>query len=280
MIFWHLGGAVFLFRLAFKDSDADLRFLAFGALPARRHRMGGRLVGSRAPAGLIGHSVAFCLGLLVAALVLTSRRSRGRKQAVVVVVGAIMHLVLDLGWIEPQLLLWPMLGYELPAGIESDWSGLARLSSADLLPIGQEIVGIAYLAWLARKARLGDPLNRARLWRSGRSAPSGLAAEPALHLRLSLGSAAASGSATSRSASAPARSGRRGLGSVMFSVEIGSRIVTVMCPGRMILDPGPQALAAARDRGGTMGTPRLRAMAKAPFLNGTSHRRVIGVPSG
>ncbi len=170
MIFWHLGGAVFLFRLAFKDSDADLRFLAIGALLPDAIEW---VVGWWVPAGgmgagrLIGHSVAFCLGLLVAALVLTRRLSPGRKRAVVVAAGAILHLVLDLGWIDPQLLLWPMLGYELPTGIESDWSGLARLSGADLLPIGQEIVAIAYLAWLARRARLADPRRRALLWRSG-----------------------------------------------------------------------------------------------------------------
>ena len=167
MIFWHLGGAVFLFRLAFKDSGADLRFLAIGALLPDAVEW---VVGWWDPGTgrLIGHSVAFCLGLLVAALVLTRRRSQGRKRAVVVATGAIMHLVLDLGWIDPQLLLWPMLGYELPAGIESDWSGLASWSSANLLPIGQEIVGIAYLAWLARKARLTDPRRRALLWRSGK----------------------------------------------------------------------------------------------------------------
>ncbi|WP_420614143.1 metal-dependent hydrolase [Candidatus Spongiisocius sp.] len=168
MIFWHLGGAVFLFRLAFKDSDADLRFLAIGALLPDVIEW---VVGWSVPAGgtvrFIGHSLAFCLGLLAAALVLTRRGSGDRKRAVVLAAGAILHLVLDVGWIDPQLLLWPMLGYELPTGLETDWSGLARLSTADLLPIGQEIVGVSYLAWLVRKARLGDPRHWARLWRSG-----------------------------------------------------------------------------------------------------------------
>jgi len=170
MIFWHLGGALFLFRLAFKDPDADLRFLAIGALLPDAIEW---VVGWSVPAGgtgagrLIGHSLAFCIGLLVAALVLTRRGSPGRKRAVVVVVGAILHLVLDLMWIEPRLLLWPMLGYDLPAGIETDWSGIAMLSTADPLTIGQEIVGLGYLVWLARRARLADPRRRARLWRSG-----------------------------------------------------------------------------------------------------------------
>lgn len=166
MIFWHLGGAVFLFRLAFKDSDADFRFLAIGALLPDAIEW---VVGWWVPGAgrLIGHSVTFCLGLLVAALVLTHRRSPRRKRAMVVAAGAILHLVLDLGWIDPQLLLWPMLGYELPTGVQSDWSGLARLSMPDPLTIGQEIVGIAYLAWLARRARLADSRRRALLWRSG-----------------------------------------------------------------------------------------------------------------
>ena len=166
MIFWHVGGAVFLFRLVFKDPDADLRFLAIGALLPDAVEW---VVGWWDPGTgrLIGHSVAFCLGLLVAALMLTSRRSPSRKRAVVVAAGAILHLVLDLGWIDPQLLLWPMLGYELPAGIETDWSGLASLSTPGLLTIGQEAVGIAYLAWLARRAQLADPARRALLWRTG-----------------------------------------------------------------------------------------------------------------
>lgn len=170
MIFWHLGGAIFLFRLAFKDSDVDLRFLALGALlPDVIERLAGRAlpVDGAGPGRLIGHTLAFSVGLLVLALVVTRRRSRGRKQAVVVAVGVILHLVLDLGWIDPQLLLWPMLGHELPAGIETDWSGLASLSTADLFPIGLEIVGVGYLAWLARRARLLDPRRRAELWRSG-----------------------------------------------------------------------------------------------------------------
>lgn len=168
MIFWHLGGAVFLFRLAFKDSDADLRFLAVGALlPDMIEWVVGWSVPAAGTTRFIGHSLAFCLGLLVTALVLTRRGSRGRKRAVVVAVGAIIHLVLDLGWIDPQLLLWPMLGYEFPTGIETDWAGLARLSVADPLPVGQEVVGFAYLAWLARRARLGDPRHWALLWRSG-----------------------------------------------------------------------------------------------------------------
>ena len=168
MIFWHLGGAVFLFRLAFKDSDADLRFLAIGALlPNVIEWVIGWSVPAGGPVRFIGHSLAFCLGLLVTALLLTHRRSRGRTRAVAVAVGAILHLVLDLGWIDQQLLLWPMLGFDLPTGIETDWSALARLSMADPLPIGQEIVGVAYLAWLARRAGLGDPRRRVRLWRSG-----------------------------------------------------------------------------------------------------------------
>ena len=168
MIFWHLGGAIFLFRLAFKDSDADLRFLAIGALlPDAIEWVVGWSVPAAGTVRFVGHSLALCLGLLATTLVLTHRRSRGRTRGVAVAVGAILHLVLDLAWIDPQLLLWPMLGYELPTGIETDWSGLARLSTADLLPIGQEVVGVAYLAWLARRARLADPRHWGRLWRSG-----------------------------------------------------------------------------------------------------------------
>ena len=52
MLFWHVGGAVFLFRALFKDPDVDLRFLMAGAVlpdviditvglsdPARRSRL-------------------------------------------------------------------------------------------------------------------------------------------------------------------------------------------------------------------------------------------------
>ena len=171
MIFSHLAGGTFLFRLVFKDPGVDLRFLALGALlpDIVEWAVGGLVAsGGSASVRLAGHSLAFSVGLLVAALALTRRRGAARKRAVVVAVGVISHLVLDLAWIDPQLLFWPVLGPGLPAGIQTDWSGFPGSFLSAPLRIGFETVGLAYLWWLARKARLGDPRHRAGLWRSGK----------------------------------------------------------------------------------------------------------------
>lgn len=170
MIFSHLAGGIFLFRLVFKDPGVDLRFLALGALlPDILEWVVGGLVASGAPASarLSGHSLAFTVGLLVVALVLTHRRGVARKRAVAMVVGVISHLVLDLAWIDPYLLFWPALGPGLPSAIETDWSGFPGSFLGAPLRVGAEAVGLAYLWWLGRRAGLGEPDRRARLWRSG-----------------------------------------------------------------------------------------------------------------
>ena len=169
MIFSHLAGGIFLFRLVFKDPGVDLRFLAFGALlPDIVEWVVGWVVsGGSASARLSGHSLAFTIGLLVVALVLTRRRGPARKRAVVAVVGVISHLVLDLAWIDPHLLFWPVLGPGLPAGIETDWSGFPGSFFSAPLRMGAEAVGLAYLWWLGRRAGLDEPDRRARLRRFG-----------------------------------------------------------------------------------------------------------------
>ena len=148
MLFWHLGGAIAVFRLVFKDPTADIRFLALGALLPDLFEL---VVGGLAPSGTSD---------LIRTLIFPRRPTPARRKGALLVVGVTLHLVFDLFWIRPGLLFWPLLGWEpyLPV---TDWV-------ISIWSVGGELVGLIYLTWLAWKTRLGDAENLQAFRKQGR----------------------------------------------------------------------------------------------------------------
>lgn len=166
MLFWHVGGAVFLFRLLFRDPGVDLRFLAAGALlPDAVDLIAGLLrdpepfLGGR----FYGHSLFFAAAVLAAGMLATDRGSARRRRAVAAAVGIMFHLLLDAMWLWPEVLLWPLPDGGWPAGSPGDWS-----LPADPARLALEAAGLIYLVRLSARAGLSDPERRSHLWRTGR----------------------------------------------------------------------------------------------------------------
>ena len=170
MLFWHIGGAILLFRTLFKGSDIDLRFLVAGALLPGVIDLLLPLMfqsGQFGTGRVYGHTLLFSGVLLMVAVLITRPRSRNRRRGVAVAIGVLFHLLLDGTWVTPQLLLWPLSGWGFPTGIEGDWSGLPASLMGNPARAAQEVAGFVYLVWMARRAGLSDPVRRSRLWRTG-----------------------------------------------------------------------------------------------------------------
>lgn len=169
MIFWHVGGTILAFRYVFRDPGVDLRFLAIGSvLPDLLDKPLGTILfaGTFESGQIFGHSLLFSSLLMVAVLAGTRRGTR-RKRLMAVAIGSLFHLILDGMWTVKETFLWPAFGWEFPPGPESYWTGLIERLVSDPLIIVQEVAGLAYLIYLWRKAKLGDPVRRSELLRSG-----------------------------------------------------------------------------------------------------------------
>jgi hypothetical protein len=148
MLFWHVGGAIFLFRWIFRDPKVDFRLLALGAvLPDAIDLVLGVFLGGPTTQR-IGHSLAVP-SLAAVLLLLTTRRGRRRRRLMTVVVAWLFHLVLDGAWLREEVFLWPFFGWEQaapPAG--SIWE-----RAAEPWRWVKEAVGLAYLFGLVRQLR-------------------------------------------------------------------------------------------------------------------------------
>lgn len=171
MIFWHAAGSVFLFRWIFRDPGVDLRFLILGALlpdlvdkPLTLLVLSDSLDTSRAHA----HTLLFAVAVLLLAMLLTRRGTTARKRAVVLAVGVMTHLVLDAMWVDQETFLWPLFGFDFPPGPSRTVGELLANALTDPVVIAQEVVGIAYLTWLWRRADLGDRDRRHEFVHTGR----------------------------------------------------------------------------------------------------------------
>ena len=170
MLFWHVGGAVCLFRILFKDPGVDLRLLAVGALlPDAIDALVGLARGSEpfVSGRFYGHSLLFAAAVLAVGMLVTDRDSTRRRRAMAAAVGIMFHLLLDAMWLRPEVLLWPLGGWDVLAGSPGDWSGLPGSLLGNPLRLAQEVAGLVYLAWLFGRAGLSDAARRSRLWRTG-----------------------------------------------------------------------------------------------------------------
>ncbi len=168
MLFWHLGGALLIFRYVYRDPKVDVRFLFLGALlPNLVDKPLGTLVAPQLGADrLVGHSLLFGTVIMVVAL-LTTRRGRLRRRWMAVAIGALAHLVLDGMWAQGETFLWPFLGTGFTPGVQPYWTGFVarELGWGTVL---QELAGIVYLASVWVIAGLQDQATRRAFWRTGR----------------------------------------------------------------------------------------------------------------
>lgn len=170
MIFWHLGATIWLFRYVFRDPKVDMRFLVLGALlPDLLDKPIGTVLFPEAigTGRWVGHTLLFS-SVLMAIVLLVTRRGRRRRAWMALTIGSMIHLILDGLWTTPEVLLWPFLGFDFPPGPEAYWSGFLGRIFDSPWGIAGEVVGLAYLAWLWYFADLRDPEKRRRLVTTGR----------------------------------------------------------------------------------------------------------------
>ncbi|MGA7271186.1 MAG: metal-dependent hydrolase [Acidimicrobiia bacterium] len=167
MLLWHLGAVIFLFRWIFRDPKVDFRFLALGAVLPDVIDLSVVTVAGGTQGELWAHSLAMPT-LIAAVVLLTTRRGRRRRAWMALVVAWLFHLLVDGMWTDGRVFLWPVFGWALPVGSGAFWSGAWERALSDPWRWVLELVGLAYLIWLARAARVSEEETRAELGRTGR----------------------------------------------------------------------------------------------------------------
>lgn len=169
MILWHVGGTVFLARWVFRDPGMDLRVLVLGGLlPDLIDKpLGSVLFTSYFETGRIyAHTLLFAALTLATVMFATTRGSAARKRWMALPIGVLLHLVLDMP-IDAETLWWPVLGVEFPSFAEGAFADLVAYMLNSPWVIAQEVIGLAYLVALYRRAGLGDAGQRRRLVETG-----------------------------------------------------------------------------------------------------------------
>lgn len=170
MILWHLGGTIALVRYAFRDPNMDLRLLMVGALlPDLIDKPLGRVlnVGGYESGKLWGHSLVFSAVLMVVILVVTKRGTPYRRIWFPLAVGSLFHLVLDGMWTKSETFLWPFLRGEFTEAPPGDLGTALADGFTNPWVVAGEVVGLIYLLWLWRAARLSDSTVRRSFLRTG-----------------------------------------------------------------------------------------------------------------
>ncbi|MGI9649269.1 MAG: metal-dependent hydrolase [Acidimicrobiia bacterium] len=170
MIFWHIGGAVFLARWVFRDPAMDMRVLVFGAvLPDLIDKPIGSVLftGHFGTGRIYAHTLLFAALMLMLVMVATERGTPTRKRWMAMPIGVLFHLLLDMP-LDPETLWWPVLGATFPAFAEGQLVDLIVYLLKSPLVVIQELIGLAYLIALYRKADLSEPERRKELATTGR----------------------------------------------------------------------------------------------------------------
>jgi len=170
MLLWHLGGTVLIARYVFKDAAMDLRWLMLGALlPDLIDKPIGSLlfVDTFDSHRLWGHTMLFPVVMLAVAMLAFRRGSAARKNALAVVLGVFIHLLLDGAWLRPEGFLWPLFGFDFPRMANHQLGELVRSMITNPMVIAGEVFGLAYLVLLWWRY-LREPGGVARFMRRGR----------------------------------------------------------------------------------------------------------------
>lgn len=169
MFLWHAGATIAIARYVFRDERMDLRFLLLGGLLADvvDTPIGLAFYESLGAVRLVMHSLT-AAGLVMVAVLLSTRRGRPRKRWMPIAIGMLLHLVLDGMWQQPETLWWPFLGLDFsPTGSATVGIYLETVLS-DWRVWALEAVGLAYLVVLGRRGRLGEAESRRKLLTTGR----------------------------------------------------------------------------------------------------------------
>lgn len=169
MLFWHVGGTVWIFRYVFKDPAVDLRALALGAIfPDLVDKPLSLLITPEpATTRLYAHALTFAMVGLAVAVLGTNRGTAWRKRSVAFAVGLLVHLLLDAMWTAPETLFWPVFGFEFAASGAPTVGQWLVEPFTDPIAAVLEALGLAYLIYLWHRAGLRDPERRRSLLRTG-----------------------------------------------------------------------------------------------------------------
>lgn len=170
MILWHLGMTTLIARYVFRDPAMDLRWLALGALlPDIVDKPIGSVFWNDVfhAHRLFAHTLILPVTALAAVMLATRRGTVARRAAIAVVLGWLVHLMLDGVWTSPEALLWPFFGLDFAQTTGSDLWSLVRDMIANPLVWAGEAVGGVYLIYLWRR-RLSEPGSVRRFLGDGR----------------------------------------------------------------------------------------------------------------
>ncbi len=170
VIFWHVGGALFLGRWVFRDPAMDLRVLVLGAvLPDLIDKPIGSIlfIDFFGTGRVYAHTLLFAVLVLAGVMAVTRRGSDNRKRWMALPIGVLLHLLLDMP-LDAETLWWPVLGLEFPSFAEGAFVDLVAYLLRSPWVVLQELAGLAYLVALYRSQRLGEPQRRRELVETGR----------------------------------------------------------------------------------------------------------------
>lgn len=153
MILWHLGITVLVVRYVFRDPNMDLRWVLVGSiLPDVIDKPIGSVFfnDTFGTHRLFAHSVLFPLLALGVVIVATGRGSALRKGLIGLVIGCLVHLVLDAAWADPEGFWWPLFGFGFTPVADSAFPELLGAVLSNPWVWAGEAVGLAYLVMLWR----------------------------------------------------------------------------------------------------------------------------------
>ena len=134
MLFWHLGFSIFIFRYVYKDFEADLRYLAGGALLPDFIDFLFNLFGLKIAFNQPGHTLIFAISAMTLVMVVTRRKTEYRKNCLLISIGIFLHLFLDFMWLNQHILFFPL-----------PFDSIETSSRGFLILLVQEIAGFSYL---------------------------------------------------------------------------------------------------------------------------------------
>jgi inner membrane protein len=151
MILWHLGMTVLIVRYVFRDPAMDLRWVLAGSiLPDVIDKPLGSILfhDTFQTHRLFAHSVLFPILALLIVIVATRRGSALRKGLIGLVIGMLVHLVLDAAWADPEAFWWPLFGLQFPHVADSWFPDLVSSMLTNPWVWAGEAVGLAYLVFV------------------------------------------------------------------------------------------------------------------------------------